>query len=220
MEKRTEENERYSAFDIDLNRDHFRDRYKLKVKTNRSYAKALPIPENVDTYTFAKALKALLTADHIDYPADLRKEMAEGIIQRYELEEPTALQYFLRQSYAFHQHLLATFAPKALYRKYPIQLQIEKRQFDTVIDLLLHTADGLVIIQNSGFSGADKQRKSKALELSDWMYLSKLAVAEIFRESRILCLVHFGTLGSFAALQFQKATPQASTERADQLKLF
>ncbi|MEM9920332.1 MAG: UvrD-helicase domain-containing protein, partial [Bacteroidota bacterium] len=180
LEEASVEETTIPAFFIDLSRDGFKDRYKAKAMGNyRSYAAPMRIPEEVDAALFAKAQKVLLAADRLEDDSALRMEMTEGILQRFELSTHFQPATLLQQSGLFYNYLEKAFSPRKMHRKYPIQLHFEQRCFKTVIDVVLELADGLVIIQNSGFSGAEKQRKSRALELADWMYLSRQAAADL-----------------------------------------
>ena len=61
-----------------------------------------------------------------------------------------------------------------------------------MIDRLLETDQGWIIIQNSGFAGEQKKLKSKALsELGDWCFLCRLGVKEVFQTEEVRSFVHF-----------------------------
>ena len=101
----------------------------------------------------------------------------------------------------FYDHLKDNFSIRNIYRKYPIRHFYQKRLFETVIDFVIETDQGLVIIQNSGFVGNGKKIKNKALELTSWLHLSKTALRVIFQKEKVRTLVHFVLEGNIIAVE-------------------
>ena len=78
------------------------------------------------------------------------------------------------------------------HKKYPIQLHRNGQLFSKIIDVILETKTGLILIQNSGFAGADKKLAGHAKKnLGDWFYLNKRALQAHFGVVEVKCFVHF-----------------------------
>ena len=118
--------------------------------------------------------------------------MAKALIRRYDLVEVVESNAFVKAAQQWFGHLKNQFTIKRVLRKYPIELQRQGRVFTTVIDLLLQTDSGWVIIQNSGFVGDEKKYRTKAQELGSWCQLSKQAVQRQFNTIPVQTYVHFG----------------------------
>ena len=207
----------HHPFLIDLRREKYSHEIKATAKTTIQLGPPILYDEAASPYQVSKMIKAFLTADHLDYDSKDRQEMADQFLVRYELEGMVqashliliANQYFqyLQNNFAFptssvgaptfydsgteSRRSVVTGQVQQIHRKYPIQLFRSGRKFETIIDLILETDQGLVLIQNSGFIGEHKLWKNKALELGDWMHFSKLALQTIFKEDRIRTFVHF-----------------------------
>lgn len=198
----------YLDYHIDLKQEKLGKTGKEKYHTPVTYTKPVTIPEDGPTYQIAKALKSLLTADQLEYGNDLRLEIAEGIIARYELDEDITALTFSQQSSQFYQYLHDQFDPQKIHRKYPVMTHYNDRRFETVIDLIVETEKGLIIIQHSGFGGSRKQWKQKAKELKDWFYLSSQACAASFdsegvRNQDIRTFVHFVLNGALLEIELE-----------------
>jgi ATP-dependent exoDNAse (exonuclease V) beta subunit len=183
----------YKPYEIDLSKESFNDEFEYAVLNKYTYESPLPIDSPENAYQVAKALKAFLTADRLQYTADVRDNMVRGYLKRYETEETTTAEHFLSRSFAFYQRLEQEYQIIASHRKYPIRFFYKGRLFEKIIDLVLETDEGLVLIQHSGFTGdASKwEHKIQKGELADFMFLAKRAIQEIFNEPRIHTVIHF-----------------------------
>lgn len=168
-----------------------------KVSTRATYATEINLLDDFDKYLLAKAIKAFHTADYLDYTAAQRRRMAEGIIQRFEVAEMIAPEALLQLGQHWRSFLQQQFHSKQVYRKYPIRHFHHQQLFETIIDLLLLTDRGLVVIQNTSYAGADKNLDKKAEALSDWLYLVKEALSSIFQTDQIETYVHFVLSANF-----------------------
>ena len=117
--------------------------------------------------------------------------MAEAFAERYKIAETIDSQEIFNISTAFFEYLKNNFVIKKVYRKYPLSLHLNDRLFERIIDLILETEDGIVVIQNSGFSGGQKGWPKKSKELADFLYLTEIAVKEIFNIQKVRSYVHF-----------------------------
>ncbi|MBR9920743.1 MAG: UvrD-helicase domain-containing protein [Bacteroidetes bacterium] len=157
-----------------------------------SYGLAANWPVGADTYRAAKAVKAFFNADHLEYSEAERKDMLTAILQRFEMKEDLDEKVLLRQSSAFREWIQEKFEIKSVIRKYPISWEQDNRLFDTVIDLLLETENGLVVIQHSGFAGDEKKHPQKLKELASWAHMVEQALWRLSaKEHPVEIWIHF-----------------------------
>lgn len=181
----------YPAYAIDLNKKDAVPQTPAKAAAALYYAERLAVPIGGESYALAKAVKAFLHADHTDYEPAIREQMATTLLGRFEVDETIEATALTDLSKQWQAHLTKQFNPKRSLRKYPVRYFQDRRLFATVIDLLLETDHGLVLIQNSGFGGDAKQLERKAGELGSWLHLSKKAVQALFKAERVRTFVHF-----------------------------
>lgn len=181
----------HTPYAIDLHKEALNGNNKAKAEPFKQYASPILLKEDQDKYMVAKVIKAFLTADHLEYDLIERIEMASEFLKRYEVEDLIEAKAMLKFSTTWYNWLEGQFTIVKIYRKYPIRYHYKGRLFKTIIDLVVQTEKGLVIIQNSGFSGEAKRWKMKALELGDWLYLSKKAIREVFDIVEVRTMVHF-----------------------------
>lgn len=186
-------NSMFKPYRIDLGEESFNDEFDQKILNKIVYNAPVKIEEGGDIYQVAKAFKAFLTADHLEYKNEDRINLANKIIGRYDIEEEVSTERFVQNSTAFFSKLSEQFELEEVYRKYPLRYFYKKRLFEKIIDLVLKTKDGIVIIQNSGFDGAQDKWKSKIHkgELPDFLFLAQKAIQEIFNTRSVKTYVHF-----------------------------
>ncbi len=184
--------------------------FESKSERHQTYGPAMMIGPEADLYQIAKATKAFLTADiRAAAPAD-RLAMATGIVLRYEIVEMVEAQEMRRISDDFFALLEQTFSIQKMYRKYPVQLLQQRQLFSTIVDIILETEEGLVLIQHSSFSGkSQKQMIVKARELRAWLHLSKMAAQAIFQKQKVRTYVHFVMDSSLVEVETKMASQLA-----------
>ncbi|MCB9263931.1 MAG: UvrD-helicase domain-containing protein [Lewinellaceae bacterium] len=196
--------QQYELYDIDAAKEAFSEEMSARIGDILHYNNPLKLKEGIDQYTAAKGIKAFLTGDHHTYPAPERIKMAEGFIRRYEMEDtpPNALVLLGDSWDAF---LNRQFDIRKAYRKYPIRYFHHGRLFTNVIDLLLDSPKGLIVIQNSGFAGGEPAKmKHRALQnLGSWCYLSGSAVKEVFGREEVRTFVHFVMSGTLVEVVWE-----------------
>lgn len=176
---------------IDLHKEQLFPDLQMQPGTTEQYTNPWQLAIGTDPYQLAKALKAFLIGDDLQLPANTRQTMAEDFIRSFDLGTFTPPHLFLQQSEKWQQFLQQYFKPIQTYRKYPIRYVYEGRVFHTVMDLILETRSGLVLIQNSSFSGDSSQWKRKVKELDSWFYLSQLALKDLFGQQEVRTFLHF-----------------------------
>lgn len=200
LEERTGKKQ-HIPYHIDLSKENFHGEISASISSKANYVAPILLEENADSYTIAKMIKAFLTADNLDYALDDRLAMATAFIERYELVDMIGARALVQQSNAYFEYLSGLFNHKTIYKKYPIRYFRAGRLFETIIDIIVETDNGLILIQNSGFVGEEKKWKNKALELSAWMHLSKTALQQIFKQEKIKTYVHFVLDGGLIELK-------------------
>jgi len=81
-----------------------------------------------------------------------RFDVAEAILERYGVEEMLDVRSLVLHSKTYLTFLAQTFQATKVYKKYPVRYHYKNRLFEKTVDLILETANGVVIIQNSGFA--------------------------------------------------------------------
>ena len=193
-------NRTHKSYQIDLTKEQIND-FTGKLGAITNYGAAFQITEDTDTYTLLKMTKAFLMADHLEYDQQLRGDMASGFLERFELTETITENALLDYSQKFFEYLGENFSIKKIHRKYPIRHFYQKRLFETEIDFVIETDQGIVIIQNSDFVGKAKQYKNEALKMTPWVHLCKTALQVIFQKGRVRTMVHFVLDGTLIAVE-------------------
>ncbi len=192
---RTYPTERY-----DLRQERLQGAYQA----NTGVIKRLSPPidkEKVDApYLVGKAIKAFLAADLPTYADDQRLHSAAGMVRRFEISDDLPSNALVRYADQFWSLLQEQYQVERFLRKYPLVYWKNKRCFETVIDLLAHTASGPLIIQHSGYAGGRKKWRDKALELGDWFYLSKEGINAVLDQSA-KTILHFVLDGALVDIQ-------------------
>lgn len=183
----------FSAFEIDLSTKPCLGEYNWKMETKQVYHVSVKTEPETDVYPLAKAMKAFLTADHVEYDAAIRLQMAASILDRFDIGEEVTAAQLVQNSGAFYNKIQEQFDIVKSHRKFPVRYFYKEKLFEKIIDLVLETKDGIVIIQNSGFQGGQDKwgSKIKKGELTDFLFLSKKAVQEIFKTDKVKTYLHF-----------------------------
>ncbi|NUQ25374.1 MAG: UvrD-helicase domain-containing protein [Saprospiraceae bacterium] len=182
----------HAPFQIDLHRRDHGVSWQASLRAATfAYAAPLPCGQVAEAYQDAKLVKAFLHADHGDYPAEERTALAEGLIKNMAPDTPLNVETLLKTGEEWRQWLQSRFAASGVWRKYPLRYFHGAQLFDTIADLVLDTAEGLVLIQHSSFAGDAKGREKKAIELGPWFSLSKAALEAHFQRPVAHTLVHF-----------------------------
>ncbi len=176
---------------IDLREEKLNGEFEARPGANTQYASAIPMDEETDTYQAAKMLKAFLAGFRPAASTEQQAAMARSFLQRFELEEFIDLPNLLDYGRRFYGYLDQQHTIQQEYRHYPIRYFFKGRLFEPTLDLLLHTDRGLILIQHSSFDGKETKAKNKALELADFLFLSRRALQEVFGELQVRTMAHF-----------------------------
>ncbi|MBK6905489.1 MAG: UvrD-helicase domain-containing protein [Saprospirales bacterium] len=169
----------------------------------------LAFDPSADAYQVAKAFKALLAADSLSLDPALRSAMAQGIADRFDQDGLLSAESLLAQSESFFQALETRFGkPDWSGRKYPLRCLWQDRRFQTVADLIWKTPNGWALVQHSAWSGDPKNGARKALELSDWAFLSRLALEQSLQCENLRVFIHLVLSGEVFELRFPALSNQ------------
>ncbi len=203
LEKRNGKAE-HLIYPIDIDREYFQTEMSAKIKNTFQYASKLLLKEESNQYAAAKAIKAFLTVDNLKLSTVERFDLAEAIIDRFGIAEMLESRSLVAHSKTYLTFLEQTFQPAKTHKKYPLRYHYKNRLFDKIIDLILETNTGLIIIQNSGFAKAPREWKNKALKLSPWFFLAKEGLEAVFKRKDVRCFVHFPLGGGLVELEVER----------------
>ena len=171
---------------------------KLTFAKKHQFAPPLEIDLEANRSTVLKAVAALLGADNEAYTLEVRRSMAEGLLERFELDEYLSADKILRHSTGYSDFLKKEFPNTKMYRQYPFQTTFENRQFETIIDCLFVSDNTLTVIQNSSYAGNMKGADKRVNELKDWFFLVEEGLLTLFPDREIKNMICFPLLGFIA----------------------
>jgi len=192
------------TYPIDIDREHFQTEMAAKVSAVTEYSTQLTLKEEGSQYNAANAVKAFMNVDNAELSAVDRFDLAEAILERFGVDEMLDLRNLVQHSKTYLDFIQKTFAATKSYKKYPVRFHYKNRLFEKVIDLVLETNQGVVIIQNSGLAKGKKEWKNKALKLAPWFFLAKMALQEQFSGQDIRCFLHFPLGGGIVELEVEQ----------------
>ncbi len=195
------------TYEIDITEQFYKNTIQIsKLYGTKAYSPPVQMKEGAIHYSLAKMLKAFLTADFQNYNLYDRIDMAEAFIERYKVQEMIDHKAMIKHANAWWDYLDSYFHIKQLYRKYPIQLTLDGRVFDKIIDVLIETEEEIIIIQNSG---EPKKMKAKAQELMVWMHLSKMAIQECWPHKEVRTYINFVLNGQLLEMKTARIAARA-----------
>lgn len=177
---------------IDLRKKRLGSEVDAKCDTPTHLPKRIILQAEQDQYVVAKAIKSYLAADRKSFDSALKLKISQGLLDRFKVSDLVDAPAVVHYGDAFQQYLDRQYVVKQDFVKFSIRLFYKGQLFETMIDRLLETDQGWIIIQNSGFAGEQKKLKSKALsDLGDWCFLCRLGVKEVFQTEEVRSFVHF-----------------------------
>lgn len=175
---------------------------ELSIKINTlQYGQGIKLKDPNLSHQSTKVIKAFLTAYHKHYSIETLEEIAQDLIEEHDVEDNIEVKDCVLLGQRWWAFLEKQYPIQKDYRKYPLKHYFQGQLFSTVVDVILDTGYGLIVIQHSSFSGERKQWKNKALELADWFFLTQNALKQIFNQSRIQTYVHFVCSGAMLEVE-------------------
>lgn len=141
--------------------------------------------------TLGVAIKDILTSWSSVYSSAIQHKIVQDTLQMHPDILPIDSHIVVEAMQAYQQFLVLQFPNAKSYRKYPIHHPKEGRHFRTVLDVLLETDNGLIIIQHTTFSGALKQQKKHAQQYGTFFYMTSQALQVLFPGKPIQMFLHF-----------------------------
>ncbi len=209
---------KYLTYAIDPDKEYFSDEMTVHTGSVYNYASPIALAEDADRYQVAKMIKACLIGFYNTYSIEDQLLMLEAFVKRYQLDEMLKTSDLHAQMLSFFKELDKQFVINKLHRKYPVRYFHNGRLFERILDFVIDTNRGFIIIQNSGFAGDASKFRNKALELGSFFYLSKLAVETIFQVTNVRTFAHFVLQGALLEVEIQKL--QKKLPEKEQLSLF
>jgi len=170
--------------------------FVLKTVAITKYGLPLSWEDEADAQALGQVVKNLLTAWHGGYSDHAFLQLTGTMLDRFELPPSITAEDILRQVKGWYQYQKSQFQPKASSRKFALHLPVKDRHFRTVLDGLLETSGGLVLIQHSGFSGPEKKWKNHVASLGVFFYLSNQALGQLFPDQAIRMYLHLPLSGA------------------------
>ncbi len=160
------------------------------------YGKRLTISGKPEMDILGTALHAFLAADRPGLSEIQRRAILKRLLAAYEVDVNLKPDEVLQQSAAFTAYLETTYAPQQVYREWPLQMRDNGQMITGIADLVLETAQGLVVIDHKSFPGSQDALETKAQEYQGQLdgYARVLAAATgkpVFGK-----VIHFFTLGA------------------------
>jgi ATP-dependent exoDNAse (exonuclease V) beta subunit len=183
---------------LDLGKATYQGDVKASV---HSYASPFSFPEIPERHALGKAFQAYLTAYQGSYGKDRLREMASGLLERYQVGELFEAEVLVQNAEAYFAWLKREFSISKVHRRFPLYMFKDGRIFEPVIDLLLETEEGLVVILYTSFIGDEKSRMRKAKDMAAWLQGCKEAAQIVFDKSTVRTWVHLVLYGSLVEVE-------------------
>jgi ATP-dependent helicase/nuclease subunit A len=178
---------------IDVRRENINATVKANAGKPVCYGAEIALPADADRYAAAKGIKAFLNAYHAALPAEEHTKMAKYSIARFCPDSGLTELRLLQAGQSWTGYLGQRFTIKSMHRKYPVMLEQNGRLFYAVLDLVLETDAGMVLIQNSSFDSDHNNVKwgQRATELAGWLHLAGASLRTAFKKPLAGTFVHF-----------------------------
>lgn len=176
----------------------------LKIGTRELYGSPVLVPEPSLNYALGKAVKAFLTAYETDYEETVLMNIADGLIERYDLTEVVQVALFVQLAREWKKYLFRMGAPKRILKKVPVYHYHEGRQFHTFIDYLIERDNYWEVIQHSGAPAESGEVSDKVKKLAPWFFLTEKALQAQYSGQKIKSGLHFVLQGLVVPLSFEE----------------
>ena len=186
---------------INIERQQFFSDSNTLIHKEWKYSKPFIVKKGENPYYLSKAIQAFLAVKYDTLPKTDQKKLASAILQHFNADDLLNTDDLLQHSHKYQSFIDSNFAPQEIYKKYPVRYHHENRLFEKIIDVVLITSKGLVVIQHSDFTGTGKEKKNKVQSLSPLFYLVQKALRENFELDRIRNFLHFPLNGSLIELE-------------------
>ncbi|PWC35929.1 UvrD-helicase domain-containing protein [Azospirillum sp. TSO35-2] len=165
------------------------------IRRRMALGERLPLPGGVDMTRLGEAMHGFLAVDRPDIPADRRLAQARRLLDRWAV--PTALAAALVEAGDRLWRVLAQRWPGATWRtEVPVHGRLGLQRVTGRIDLLLETADGVVIVDHKSFPGPHDQWTARALEHAPQLALYRHLVEAATERPVTGTVIHMPVVGT------------------------
>lgn len=175
---------------------------KAIIGTPNNCGTAFISPDPEVNYPISKAIKAYLTGFQDNYDPDFLDRIAQGIIDRYEVEAYLNTNILQGIAKNWNQFLSQGDKPLKLKRKVPLHHFHQQRHFQTYLDYVVIEPDRIRIYQSSGGHQKKLQANDKAMELAPWFYLVQEAYQQLYPTKKIETYLHLVLQGLVVQVDF------------------
>lgn len=166
--------------------------YKIVSRTEIGHR--IPIVGDADMAIVGEAVHAILAADNVAAPADVRLKMAQSILDRWSMKLVKAAD-ILKASDALHDHLLKTIPGATVVKEASVTAHIADQLVAGRMDMLIVHPGGYAIVDHKSFPGAGETIDTKALSFGPQLGLYRDAVETATGKKVTNLLVHMPISG-------------------------
>lgn len=167
-----------------------------------SYTGPMPLSDASLSYGQVQASSAFLVAWEPQYTTAELEKIANGLIQRYELQGQVQASLFQDLAQHWQQYLYQPGAPLKIWKKVPLYYYEEGRQFHTFIDYLIERPGQVEVIQHTTSPPGTTSVTEKTEKLTPWFALTGKALQEAYPGQEIKAALHFMLQGLIVPLHF------------------
>lgn len=155
---------------------------KVRIATLKRFTQRIPFraPSNASWDQIGTALHAFLAADRAKMPRDRRVRVGRMVLARHALNGAFDPESLVSASDALHEFVASRWPNAGWRREVPIRAVVETehgpRCIQGVIDLLLETTQGAIVIDHKSFPGRSELWTEQALKHAPQLQLYALAL--------------------------------------------
>lgn len=162
------------------------------VSSLEKIGKRISLAGEPDMQALGEAIHTFLAADNVERDAAKRFAMATRILTRWEADANMSPESLLLASERLHNWISSKWPKGVLRREYPVSLLQENGSIVSgIIDLLIETPDGFVIVDHKSFPGNLEETKKKAAGFAGQLGVYAEAVEIATGRDVIGCYLHF-----------------------------
>ncbi|MDH5719836.1 MAG: UvrD-helicase domain-containing protein [Spirochaetia bacterium] len=128
------------------------------------YSKHLTIKNKPDIDLLGAALHAFLAWDNAEEEKSLRHEKLKTLLKPAGLENSLDLEEVLKQSEEFHEKLKEQFNIVKINKEWPLMMKNKGQLINGIVDMILHTNEGIVIIDHKSSPGPKDKWPEKSVQ--------------------------------------------------------
>lgn len=181
----------YPTYKVDVGKEW--QQYAVQIKKKTNYAGELPLEsEDVDWQTLLHAYRSYLDGDNLYDSLQNRLDNAENILLRFKLSDAVAAKSIVRHASLFFNELQKLVQPTNTIKKFPIRLKTpEGRLFETLLDMVIETKSGVIVVQHSQYLVKEKKMAAKTKEMAAWWHFTKTFLQEYYTTKHVELAYHY-----------------------------